>query len=492
MKILTGKQIKEADRFTIENEPVESIALMERAAEMIAQAICRKVDEGSELLFLIGKGNNGGDGLAVARMLSHIGFDCVVCMVLGDSDLSDDCHTNYERLPSDITIVNNNCNELLINDRTVIIDAMLGSGMTGEIHGAIKDIIRLINKLLNTVISIDIPSGMKTEFDNNSENIVHADITLTLEFPKLAMLLPEAGECCGEIEILPIELLSEAESNYYFVEVGNLYPRLKSRPKFSHKGSYGHSLLICGSKGMTGAAILSTCGALRSGCGLVTTHLPENEASALHANAPSAMVNGYSGDRFTELSINIEKYSAIGVGCGLGTAPETVDVLAKLLKINRRPMIIDADALNIIASHPKYRNFIPARSILTPHIGEFKRFIGQWEGEEEKLSKLRSLAADLNCTIILKGSYTAICMSDGRIFFNSTGCVGMAKAGSGDILTGILTGILAQGYSPEDTALIGVWLHGRAGEKAEGYFGPDGMNSSDIIDFIPEAWTELR
>lgn len=490
MKILTGTQIKEADRFTIENEPVESIALMERAAEMIAQAICRRVDEGSELLFLIGKGNNGGDGLAVARMLSRVGFDCSVCMVLGDRDLSDDCRTNYERLPEDVRIVN--ACELSVSDQTVIIDAMFGSGMTGEMHGAIKDTIGLINSLLNTIISIDIPSGMKAEFDNDPENIVHANITLTLEFPKLAMLLPKAGECCGEIEILPIELLFEAKSDYYYIEADDLRPMLKPRLKFGHKGSYGHALLICGSKGMTGAAVLSTCGALRSGCGLVTIHLPENEAHALYANAPSAMVSGDSGDRFTELPADSELYSAIGIGCGLGTAPETVDALTKLLKIYRKPMVIDADALNIIACRPELRDLIPAQSILTPHPGEFKRLVGDWSGEQEKLSKLRSLASELNCVIVLKGAYTAICAPNGHIFFNSTGSTGMAKAGSGDILTGLLTGILTQGYPAEQAALIGVWLHGRAGEKAEGYFGADGMNSSDIIDFIPEAWMELR
>lgn len=333
---------------------------------------------------------------------------------------------------------------------------------------------------------------MKTEFDNDPENIVHADTTLTLEFPKLAMLLPEAGECCGEIEILPIELLSESESDCHYIEADDLLSMLKPRLKFSHKGSYGHALLICGSKGMTGAAILSTCSTLRSGCGLVTTHVPEKEAFALHANAPSAMVSGDPNDRFTELPVDLEKFAAIGIGCGLGAAPETVNALGELLKANRRPMVIDADALNIIASHPELHSLIPAHSILTPHPGEFKRLAGEWHGEEEKLSKLRSLASELNCTVILKGSYTAICVPNGHIYFNSTGSSGMAKAGSGDVLTGLLTGILAQGYITENTALIGVWLHGRAGEKAEGYFGSDSMNSADIIDFIPEAWSELR
>lgn len=490
MKILTGTQIKEADRFTIENEPVESIALMERAAEMIAQEICRRVEEGSELLFLVGKGNNGGDGLAVARMLSRVGFDCSVCMVSGDDDLSDDCRTNYERLPENVKLVD--VDELSVNDRTVIVDAILGSGVKDVAHGVVTNVIKLINSVLNTVISIDLPSGMKTEFDNDPENIIHADVTLALEFPKLAMLLPEAGECCGEIEILPIELLSEAKSDYYYTEADDLRLMLKPRLKFGHKGNYGHALLICGSKGMTGAAILSTCGALRSGCGLVTAHVPEKEASALHANAPSAMVSGDPGDRFTKLPANLEKFSTIGVGCGLDTAPETADALSELLKATLKPMVIDADALNIIACHPEFRGLIPPHSILTPHHGEFKRLAGEWNGEEEKLTRLRSLASELNCIVILKGSHTAICSEDGRIFFNPTGSPGMAKAGSGDILTGLLTGTLAQGYSPENAALIGVWLHGRAGEKAEGYFGHDGMNSADIIDFIPEAWSELR
>ncbi len=256
MKILTDKQIREADRHTIEHEPVSSLELMERAAEVIAQAICRRVGQGSDLLFFIGKGNNGGDGLAAARMLSRVGFDCSVCMILGTEGLSEDCRFNYERLPEDIAQVDPH--DFMVTEETVVVDAVLGSGVTGELRAAALDAVNLINSLPCHVISIDLPSGMRTEFGNDPAAIVHAETTLTIEFPKLAMLLPEAGECCGEIEILPIDLSPEyierAESQYYYTEEADLRAIIKPRAKFSHKGTYGHALLIAGSRGMTGLA----------------------------------------------------------------------------------------------------------------------------------------------------------------------------------------------------------------------------------------------
>lgn len=494
MKIFTGDKIRSADRYTIEHEPVSSLDLMERAAEVIAQAICQRVEQGSDLLFFIGKGNNGGDGLAVARMLSRVGFHCSVCMVFGADGLSGDCRINYERLPENVEQVDPG--DFAVTEETVVIDAMLGSGVSGELRGAALETVDFINSLPCRVISIDVPSGMKTEFGNDPAAIVHAHTTLTIEFPKLAMLLPEAGECCGEIEVLPIDLspdyIARTESHYYYIEEADVRALLKPRAKFSHKGDYGHALLVCGSRGMAGAAVLSALAALRSGCGLLTVHMPERESTALFANAPSAMLSPDPGDRFSELPADPARYSAIGTGCGLGTENITKEALAVLMQSYARAMVLDADALNLIATNPEMRALVPPGSILTPHPGEFRRLVGEWKDEEEKLGKLRSLAIELHSSVVLKGTYTAICDERGNIFFNPTGSPAMAKGGSGDVLTGFLTGLLARGYISREAAILGVWLHGRAGEKAADYHSAEGMNSADIIDFMGEAWTEIE
>lgn len=243
---------------------------------------------------------------------------------------------------------------------------------------------------------------------------------------------------------------------------------------------------------MAGAAILSASAALRSGCGLVTVHLPEGQSSALFANVPSVMLSPEPHNYFTILPAELEKYTAIGIGCGLGMADETIQALEQLLKNYRKPMVLDADTLNIIASNNHIHNIIPSHSILTPHLGEFQRLAGKWDGEEDKLTRLRELAMKLKSVIVLKGAYTAVCNENGDIYFNPTGTPAMAKGGSGDVLTGLLTGLLSAGYQPFDAARLGVWLHGRAGEKATDYYSPEGMNSADIIDFIAEAWSEIQ
>lgn len=495
MKILINDQIKAADKVTIEHEPVESINLMERAAELVSQWICNNVEQGTPLLFFIGKGNNGGDGLAVARMLSSVGYGCTAFMVYDQKELSEDCRYNLKRLPSNVILVND-ASRLELYEHTVVIDALLGTGLKGELHEPIISVVSLLNSLSNRIISIDMPSGMKSEFGNDPSMIVAAEATLTLEQPKLAMLLPEAGECCGKIEVLPIDLDAEyilnAESPFFYTTEDVVKGLIAPRRKFAHKGNYGHALLVCGSEGMMGAAILTTSAALRSGCGLVTTHTPINERFAIQASCPSALLSGDRGVCFSQLPTDIEKYNAVGVGCGMGRADETKLAFIQLLKSYRsKSMVYDADALNIVAEHPELMSLIAHNSVLTPHVGELRRLIGEWTDEEHKIELTRELAISLQSVVVLKGAHTMICMPDGSCHFNSSGCSGMAKGGSGDVLTGFITGLLARGYSAVDASLIGVYIHGKAGEKAAEYYGSESMNSSDLIDFLAEALSEL-
>ena len=492
MKILTGKEIQIADCKTIERQDIDSLELMERAAESIAQWICNNVEQDKDLLFFVGKGNNGGDGLAIARMLSNVGYRCGVYIPASASDSSDEFKINLERLPEVVSVIGND--ELDINEDSVIIDTLLGSGLKGDVREPMISIIELINSLGCRVISIDLPSGMKCEFSNNEEQIIHADTTLTIEAPKLAMLLPEAGECCGKIEVISIDLdqeyIAKSKSPYYYITPDDIASIVLPRKKFGYKNQFGHTLLICGSVGMSGAAILATSAALRSGCGLVTTHIPKEERFALHASCPPAMVSLDDEQCFSTLPEDIDKYSSIVVGCGLGKSNLTAEALSMLLQSYDRPMVIDADAINIIASNQKLLSLIPENSILTPHLGELKR-LQEWSSEEDKLTKIAKLAKKINCYIIVKGAHSAIFTPEGAVLFNPSGCPGMAKAGCGDILAGLLGGLVARGYSSLHSAMLGVYIHGVAGEKAQDYYGVESMNSSDIIDFLAEAMVEL-
>ncbi len=269
---------------------------------------------------------------------------------------------------------------------------------------------------------------------------------------------------------------------------------LLPRSEYAHKGTYGHALLVCGSKGMSGAAVLATGAALRSGCGLVTTHIPESERFALTANYPSALLSLDSKGHFSELPASLEKYNAIGVGPGLGTHSDSVAAVERLMRYaseNSVPMVLDADALNIIASHAHLRSAIPQGAILTPHLGELRRLTGEWRDEEHRISLVMEFASATGTIVVVKGPNTMICERGTRLAFNSTGNSGMAKGGSGDVLTGFITGLLARGYDAESAAEMGVYLHGLAGDKARDYYGAEGMNSADLIDFLAESLTEI-
>jgi NAD(P)H-hydrate epimerase len=493
MKIFIREQIREADRYTIENEPIASIDLMERAAMAIAEWIGKNTDKQIPLLFVVGKGNNGGDGLAVTRILAQRGFNCSVYMAYDEHSLNEECSLNLKRLPSGIPFTDNFSE---IDKRTIIVDALLGTGISGNVKAPVSDIIAQINSLNNKVIAIDLPSGMSTEphtlpysvHETKSRQIIKADITLTLEFPKLAMMLPETGEFAGTIITLPIGLsksyLEQTESPYHYIDAILIDRLRKPRLKFGHKNTYGHALLICGSENMIGAAILATGAALRSGCGLVSVHVPYTERVALQMNCPSAILSYDQSGIFSEMPKNIMKYNAVGTGCGSGTHPDTAKVFEILLKSVKIPMVIDADALNILAMNNKLLKYIPENSVLTPHLGELKRLTGEWENEEDKSRKITALSYITKSVVVVKGAHTAIYLPDGRVYFNSTGNAGMAKGGCGDVLTGLITGLLARGYNSFEASVLGVYFHGLAGDAARKKYGEESMNSNDLLECL--------
>lgn len=565
MKILLGKDIRSADLRTIEREPVASIDLMERAAvaletEAVAAAEAPVTGdmaglplrenahepEGSvpEYLIVAGKGNNGGDGLAVARLLKRRFGDSrkvSVLLLFPSEQLSDDCRCNLERLPSEIPVyhfsegrISTDGSDIpaahLFRSNTIIIDAILGTGVTGAVHGVAQQAIRLINEHSHgcrMVISIDLPSGMPTEpwrspeqeADMSGENaarttppadIVSAGLTLTIEFPKLALMLPETGKYAGRLRTVHIgldrEFIDDCDSPFTAVDREYAASMLEPRGEFDHKGTHGHALVIAGSAEYMGAAILCTGAALRSGCGLVTARIPAEGRTAMLVSHPSAIVSADPSPVFSMLPERLSKYSSVAAGPGLGKAERSVASLKDLLAClpqyeNIRTLVLDADALNIISEHPEMLASIPAGSVLTPHPGELARLLRAaadcgmienatpatgtpWTDDMHRVALVRQLCRGLKSVIVVKGAHTMTCSPDGRCFFNMSGNPGMAKGGSGDVLTGLIAGLAARGYDPLTAALLGVWFHGCAGDDAAASRGVESMNAADILENI--------
>ncbi len=497
MKILSAAQIKEADAFTILNEPVLSIDLMERAALKCSLFITKHFPK-CELSVFCGVGNNGGDGLAIARQLNQRGHHVVCYGIIFSTKHSDDFTINKNRLIDSgvpyIPIYNTN-DIPSITPNSIVIDAIFGSGLNRPAQGLTKSVIELINNCSNHVISIDVPSGLFCEDNTNNDldAIIKADYTLTFQLPKLAFFLPENAPFVNKFEVLDIGLLPSyfdtVESSNFLLTKKSISGILKQRSKFSHKGTFGHAKLAVGSFGKIGAGLLSSLACLRGGSGLVSVVTPKAGTPVFQTAIPEVMVKQNPGKKHLKPTNSITQI--VGLGPGIGQHPETAKFVHDHLKAAKLPMIIDADALNILAQNKEWINLIPESSILTPHPKEFERLVGQWNGDTEKLRLQRELAEQQNIIVVLKGAFTSIALSDGRLFFNTTGNPGMATAGSGDVLTGILSSLISQGYSSEDASLLGVYVHGIAGDLALKKKGYESLIARDIIDHLGEAFISL-
>ena len=502
MKIFCSKQIAEIDDYTIQKEPIASIDLMERASLKLFEWIFEQYTLQQEFKIFVGPGNNGGDGLALARMLAEAKFEVEVYLIKVSEELSPDCQINLERLNSlshvsisEITKVDDFPS---IWEKSVVIDALFGSGLSRPLSGFVKDLVKMINDSKAEVVTIDIPSGLFGE-DNSSNdltNCIHADYTLSFQFPKLSFLFPENAECVGAWEILPIGLHSgiveKLPSPYQLVDESYIRGLLKIRSRFSHKGTYGHGLLISGSYGKMGAAILASKASLRSGVGLLTTHIPRLGYDIMQTAVPESMVSIDRSDIiFTEYP-ELDNFDAIGVGPGIDTKCNSIRALEELIEECDKPLVLDADALNIVGANKELNGLLPKGTILTPHMKEFERILGKSNGAFDRNEKQRAFSQEQSVVMVLKGAFTAITDENGRCYFNPTGNPGMATAGSGDVLTGIILSLLAQGYSSLHAALIGVYVHGLAGDLAAEEIGQDALIASDIVNFLPHAWKKIR
>lgn len=501
MKIFSTSQVRQLDQSTIANEPITSINLMERAANALCTEFHNlRVNQKSICVFA-GPGNNGGDALVMARMLILKGLNIKVILV-HEGKLSADCSINRERLIekfSDSLI--ELTNEFIapeITSETIIIDGLFGSGLSRPLKGVFAECVTWINNAGCEVVAIDIPSGLNGE-ENNTENnsmIVKASVTLSLQFPKLAFFLVENAIYVGEWKVLYIgihpQTIEDTPSETYFLEENDIKLLIKKRSKYGHKGTFGHAFIVAGSRGMAGAAILSAKAALRSGAGLVTVHSCSANRNIVQTAIPEAIFSTDESDNYISNVFESDLFDHIAVGPGIGMMPYTVIMLESILEVLKKPCILDADALNIISRKKELLQFIPQNSILTPHPKEFERLFGKCDSAYQRMKKAHEAAQELNVIIILKGAYTLIAMPDGTCFFNSTGNSGMATAGAGDVLTGILVSLLAQGYSSEDAAKIGIFLHGRAGNLALELQSEESLIASDIISQLGNAFKSIK
>ncbi|RQO34472.1 bifunctional ADP-dependent NAD(P)H-hydrate dehydratase/NAD(P)H-hydrate epimerase [Chryseobacterium sp. KBW03] len=498
MKIFTAEQIRSWDQFTISHEPISSIQLMERASMAVAHWISEHCKNHKKLAIFCGNGNNGGDGLAVARMLYLKGFD--VDLFISDSKrkFSEDASVNLKRLRdiSGISVRKFDHNEPYnFDDKTIIIDALFGTGLSRPLEGDHKMLVEKLNQKKNIKISIDVPSGLSADgmFDNDAV-ILKADYTLTFQCWKRTFLHPETGKYTGKVEVLDIDLskpyAETADAEYFVIDDQLIEPIFIPRQEFSHKGTYGKAVIIGGSYGKIGAAVLATKSALKTGAGLTFTLAPECGYEILQTSCPEAMfIEG--GEKFVT-NFEIDKDFTCGIGPGLGTDPDTGKNFLNFLKKYTQPLILDADALNIIAEDPKNLKSIPQKSIITPHPKEFERLFGGTENSFKRLELAKEKAKEHGVFIVLKDHHTQVITPEGNVFYNITGNAGLAKGGSGDILTGILTSLLAQGYSEEHTCILGVWLHGRAADLASEKDSKESMLPTDVIDEFGNVFDELN
>lgn len=503
MKIFTSVQIHELDRYTIEHEPIKSVDLMERAAKAITRAVAEEWTTHTPVVVFAGPGNNGGDALAVARLLTNEGYKVRTYLFNITNHLSDDCVTNRQRLldgrhAKDFTEITAKFDPPELTADTLVIDGLFGSGLNKPLAGGFASLVKYINQSPAKVVSIDVPSGLMSEDNtyNVRANIIHATLTLTLHEKKLAFLFGDAQQFIGRLKVLDIRLSQEyiqkTEAQYYVLEESDVRSRLLHRDDFAHKGNMGNALIVAGSYGMSGAAILATRACLRSGAGKVTVHTPKKNYGVMQISVPEAVLHmDHEETAFTE-AVDTDGFDALGIGPGLGCQETTAIAMIAQIRRAQCPIVADADALNILASHRAWMQQLPKGIIMTPHPKELDRLTGSPANADfERLHRTRELAQSLQAYIILKGHNSALCLPDGQVVFNPTGNSGMATAGSGDVLTGIITALLARGYHQHNACIVGMYLHGLAGDIAVKTLGKESLTASDIIDYLPHAFKHL-
>lgn len=483
--LITASQMRKADAFTMEHLPMTSIELMEKASEAFVDTILNELDRDDHIMIFCGCGNNGGDGFAVSRILQQKGFKVSTYLVQFKDELSPDCNTNFKQI-TNVEILSSSSEFPELAETDIIIDALFGYGFKGEIKGWVAELIQHINEYEKIVFAIDTPSGLESEGIAKGA-VIKATKTISFQRPKLSFFLPENATYVGNWEAIDIGLMEsyiqEMDASIRLLDE-NAQHLLHPRKRQSHKGTYGHALMIAGSYGKMGAAVLSTSATLRGGAGLVTSYIPKCGYNIMQTAVPEAMCITDCLEEILTTPIDVGSFSAIGIGPGIGKDKQTKKVLKEILR-SSKPTVIDADALNLISEDEKLKKLLHPGCVITPHIKEFDRIVGASKNSLKRFEKQKRLVEEFECVVVLKDAYTSIISPvTGKQYLNTSGCAGMATGGSGDVLTGLITGLLAQGYSPIDASLIGVYFHGIAGQAAAELEGENSMTASDILNYI--------
>lgn len=491
MKIFSSRYVKDLDKATCEAQGIDSLTLMERAANAVAKEISDRFLPSRRIVAVAGPGNNGGDALAVCRILAEQGYSNLEVYLFNvKGELSADCEAQKQKLAETDGVKFNEITTSFypphLTENDVILDGLFGSGLREPLSGGFASVARMINESGAYVVSIDIPSGLAGEWNAESKHrdIVHASLTLTFQFPKLSFFFAENADIIGELKVLDIDIdqktMKAMASDWLMIESRTIRPLLHNRHPFSAKRDFGSAMIFAGSMGMMGAAVLCAGATMRCGAGLATVHAPRTAMTILQTSVPEVMFEPDRNERIiTDMSLH-HTHQAVAVGPGIGTGEATVNALESLLKTCKSPLVLDADALNCIVKRPALLSMLPPRTVITPHIGEFDRLFGEQKGSEQRLKKAIEAARHYNIVIVLKSHYTMIVRPTGKVYFNSTGNAGMATAGAGDVLTGVIAAFMAQGYQPEHAATIGVFVHGLAGDIASDEIGEYGVVASDI------------
>ncbi len=499
MKIFSGKQIYDADKFTIEKQQITSEQLMERAAIQIFNWIHSRMQGTQAKIHLFcGIGNNGGDGLVLARHLNEHGYNLDVHIVNYSDSRSEDFLINLDRLKEKgvwPNFLNEGATLPAIAQEDVVVDALFGIGLNRAPDDWVKNLIGHLNNSRAFILAIDMPSGVfMQDMVPSPDGAIRANYVLTFQVPKLAFFLPQTGIFVEQWEILDIgldwEFLQGMETDYELIGKNEVLALYRPREKYSHKGTYGHALIVGGSYGKIGAVTLACKGSLLAGSGLVTAYVPKCGYLPLQSSFPEAMVlTDSEEEKISNIDFTISP-NVIGLGVGIGTDAETVQALANFLDKNTIPLVLDADGLNILSTNPELLDKIPAQSVLTPHPKELERLLGKWENDFDKLKKVKEFSKKYDCIVVIKGAHTITVYGD-RGYVNTSGNPGMATGGSGDVLTGMITGLRAQGYPALHAAIFGVYLHGKAADIAVGETGFQALIASSILDYIGKSYLDL-
>ncbi|WP_343560111.1 NAD(P)H-hydrate dehydratase [Sphingobacterium sp.] len=499
MKILSAAQMSWVDKQTMHDAGISSLDLMERAGNAVFEAIKQKYPSLEQQSFCIfcGKGNNGGDGLVLARLLDQQQAEVSVYLI-DAPDYSADNLANQNRLPAHLIQKISTETQVHIPGGAIVLDCLFGYGLKYPLNEDWRNLIAAINHCGGPLYAIDMPSGLLSDETTAKDSpVVEAELVFTFQSPKLGLLMPENRFRVKAFHVLDIGLSSTAfdqvDTPFHYVDSALIRSFYRKRNKFDHKGTFGHSLIVGGSRGKMGAVQLALKAVLRSGCGLASAYIPSCGYTSIQTAVPEAIVmTDADGDLITQFP-DVHSSQSIGIGIGMGTAQATIDAFKVFISEGlHTPLVLDADALNILAQQPELWQFIPKKSILTPHPKELSRILGTWQNDFEKMDKVKAFAAEYQLYVLIKGANSAMVTPEGVIYFNSTGNVGMATGGSGDILTGILTALIGQGYSSQEALIMGVYIHGRAADIAVNSIGVYSLLPSDIINYLPAAFLELE